>query len=211
MKNFANVQQCYIVTYFNTLIVGGGNFIFKKRRNVARSFRLEEEWLNVLNEEAKKQGITTNALANKVLKDYSQYHRFSKRFGVITLTTQTVSALVDRCPKEFVIEMAKSSVLTKIKNGMRTIGVPPSYEAIVYFIKNILGEHTGWFTWEHHIKKDKEVFHLSHKLGNNWSIYIAEVVSKMFEYFLNEKVETEVTPSSATITRKRNLNNSYLS
>lgn len=79
----------------------------KKSRTIGRSFRINERCLNVLNEESKKEGISTNALLNNVLQDYSIFHRHFKRYGGIILTQKTFSAIMEACPKEDLREIAK--------------------------------------------------------------------------------------------------------
>ena len=174
-----------------------------KKRKVRHSFSIEEEWFKVLKEEAEREGISANAFLNKILKDYAQIYRFSKRFGIVYLSYPTLSAFVNCCPKDRVIEIAKFSASTLVKDGMRTIGLPMNYDSVTYFIKNIFGGLAGWFKCDHHIRSNVEVFHLRHGLGNKWSIFIAEVTSTMFEYLLNKKVETEILENSVTITIER--------
>ena len=175
----------------------------KKRKTVGRSFRIDEEWMKILYAEAEREGISPNALVNKILGDYSQFYRFSKRFGIVNISIPTLSAFVNCCSKEKIIEIAEFSAGTLVKDGMRTIGLSADYYALVFFIKNIFGGLAGWFDCDHHIKNDEEVFHLRHNLGNKWSLFITTVISKMFDYFLNEKIETDVLIGAVTITRER--------
>ena len=175
----------------------------EKRRTVSRAFRIDEEWFKVLNEEAEREGLSTNASLNKILKDYAQVYRFSKRFGIVYLSYPTLAAFVNCCPKDRIIEIADFSASTLVKDGMRTIGLPMNYDSVTYFIKNIFGGLANWFICDHHIRSNKEVFHLRHSLGNKWSIFIAEVTSTMFKSILSKNVETEVSEGSVTITIER--------
>ena len=191
------------MTHCNTFLLGIDLAHPKKRKTVGRSFRIDEEWMKVLFEEAERNGISANALINKILKDYSQFYRFSQRFGILSISYTTFSAFVNSCPEDVIIETAKFSGSTLVKDGIRTIGLSMNPDAMVFFIKNIFGGLAGWFKCNHHIKRDGDVFHLRHRLGKKWSIFVAEVISTMFENLLNVKVETEVFQGSVTITWKR--------
>ena len=57
----------------------------KKRKTVGRSFRIDEEWLDVLKEESEKQGVSVNSILNRLLQQYA-YLRYMLRYGAITLT-----------------------------------------------------------------------------------------------------------------------------
>ena len=59
--------------------------INQENRTIGRSFRIKERCLDVLKEEASKQGISINALTNKILQDYCLYHRHFERNDIQTV------------------------------------------------------------------------------------------------------------------------------
>jgi len=75
-------------------------------------------------------------------------------------------------------------------------------------IKKLLSEFAGWFECDHHIRQDKEILHLRHDLGINWSICVSEVASGTFNALLNKEVKIELSDSSVTITIDKQNNNS---
>jgi hypothetical protein len=174
-------------------------FPSKKRKTVGRSFRIDEAMLDVLNEEAEREGISVNSLLNRLLRQYS-FIRFMLRFGAITLTRKGFSAIIESCPEEKVRENARYAGSTIVEDLFRTMGAPSSYSFLVYLIEKLLSGFAGWFECDHHVKPDREIFHLRHDLGTNWSIYIAELASEIFESTLNKEVKTEVIGNSVTMT-----------
>ena len=174
-------------------------FLNKKRKTVGRSFRIAEEWLEVLNEEAERQGISVNSLLNRLLQQYSVL-RYMLRYGAITLTRKGFSAILESCPEDSIRKNARNAGSTIANDLHRTIGAPSNYNYMVFLIKQLLSDFAGWFECDHHIRRGKEIFHLRHDLGINWSIYLAEAASEMFKTVLDKKVTTEVSDSSATIT-----------
>jgi hypothetical protein len=174
------------------------SFLNKKRKTVGRSFRIDEEWLQVLNEEAERQGISVNSLLNRLLQQYS-FIRFMLRYGAITLTRKGFAAILESCPEDKIRENARHAGSTIVKDLARTMGVPTSYSFLVYLIKKLISGFAGWFECDHHIKRDKEIFHLRHDLGTNWSIYLAEISSEIFRSSLNKKIKTEILGDSVTL------------
>ena len=174
-----------------------------KKKSVARSFRVAEDSLKVLYEEAEKVGISPNTLLNQILLDYSNFYRFSKRFGIVNISYPTMSKFVECCSKEKLVEIAHYTASTTIKDGIRTLGFSVNYGTLVYFVEYIFGGLAGWFECNHHLKNGKEIFHLRHNLGDKWSVYVAEVISYMFLHYLDEKFEVEFLEGSVTLTRKR--------
>ena len=174
----------------------------KQRKTISRSFRIDEETLRKLYSEAERAGISPNALHNQILKDYFQFYIFAKKFGIVNLSTTTLSSFVDCCCKEEIIKIADFSASTLVNDGMKTIGLPLNYESILFFIEKIFGGLAGWFKCNHYKMDNKEIFHLRHNLGNNWSVFITEVICQIFKNLLNEELETESMIGSVTLTRK---------
>jgi hypothetical protein len=174
------------------------SFLNKKRKTVGRSFRIDEAMLEVLNDEAERQGISVNSLLNRLLQQYS-FIRHMLRYGAITLTRKGFSAILESCPEDKIRENARHAGSIIVKDLSRTMGAPTSYSFLVYLIEKLISGFAGWFECDHHIKRDKEIFHLRHDLGPNWSIYLAEIASEIFKSTLDKEVKTEIIGDSVTI------------
>ncbi len=170
-----------------------------KIRTIGRSFRIDERWLNILNEEAKSEGISPNAIVNRALRDYCLFYRHIKQFSTITMTQKSFSAIINACSKEDLMVGAKKAGSVNAQDILNTLGLSFDHESVTYLIKEFYGHYGNWFNYNHHIKNNKEIFHLRHNLGENWSVYVSEVISTLFEYGLNKKVKTEFLEDSATI------------
>ena len=174
-------------------------FLNKKRKTVGRSFRIDEKWLQVLNEEAERQGISVNSLMNRLLQQFA-YLRFMLRYGAITLTRKGFAAILESCPEESIRENGRNAGSTIANDLSRTMGAPTSYSFMVFLIEKLVSGFAGWFECDHHIRKDKEFFHLRHDLGVKWSIYLAEAASEMFKSVAKRKMTVEIIGESVTVT-----------
>jgi hypothetical protein len=171
----------------------------KKRKTIGRSFRIDEEWLHVLQEEAERQGVSVNSLLNRLLQQYA-YIRFMLRYGAITITRKGFASLMECVPEDKIRENGRNAGANITKDMLLTMGVTPNYSFVLLLIKKILAEFAGWFECDHHIRQDKEILHLRHDLGMNWSIYLSAVSAATFNSLLNQEVAIEHTDSSVTIT-----------
>jgi len=81
----------------------------QKRKTIGFSSRVNEKWLEILREEAERQGISVNAIINKILKTYCQHYRWVERLGAIYMTRPTISKIVSYCPEDKLEEIAKTS------------------------------------------------------------------------------------------------------
>ena len=171
----------------------------RKRKTVGRSFRIDEEWLNVLNEEAKKQGVSVNSLLNRLLQQYA-YLRYMLRYGAITLTSKGFRGILECCPDDKILEIGINAGENIVKDLLLTIGVTPTYEFVLFLVNKLLSEFAGWFECDHHIKKDKEILHMRHDLGRKWSLYLSGITTGTFNALLNTEIGIEISDSSVTIT-----------
>ncbi|PVX25103.1 MAG: hypothetical protein CW691_05605 [Candidatus Bathyarchaeum sp.] len=168
------------------------------RRTVVHSFRINEEWFSILCEEAKTQGISSNAFMNKILKDYCLNHRQAKRFDMICLRRSLFDKMISVNTEESLKEIAKRYGTIDTRDELLTLGITPTRKHLKFYITNILGEFGGWFNVTHYSRCDKEIFHLRHELGRKWSIFIAQLLSTILEHVLNEKSSVEVSDDFVT-------------
>jgi hypothetical protein len=173
--------------------------INQKSRTIGRSFRLNEQWLRILNEEAKNEKISPNALLNRVLQDYCSFDRHLKRFPVSILGQESLSNIIGDCTKENLRLYGKQAGSTIAKDIFGMLGINFSKENIIFCIKDILGNYSNWFIYNHHINNGKDVFHLRHNMGENWSLFVSEAVSTLLEHCSGQKVRKEFTKSTVTL------------
>jgi hypothetical protein len=181
------------------LVEGNALHLNKKRKTVGRSFRIDEEWLEVLNEEAERQRVSVNALMNWLLQQYA-YIRFMLRYGAITLTRKGFASLLECCPENEVRKRGKKAGFEITRDMLLTMGAAQDYDFVILLVKKILAEFAGWFECDHHIKRDREILHFRHDLGLKWSIYVEAAASETFSSILGKKLETEISDSSVTVT-----------
>ena len=81
----------------------------------------------------------------------------------------------------------EKSRVCKRQDILNTLGLSFDHESVTYLIKEFYGHYGNWFNYNHHIKNNKEIFHLRHNLGEKWSVYVSEVISTLFEYGFETK------------------------
>jgi len=169
-----------------------------KKKTRGCSFRIAEELLKILHEEADRQGISVNSLMNKILQQYSVQSRHLERFGAVSITRTLFSKIVACCTEDELEEIAKFAGSIGIKDVLLTLGTPLTHDKVMDHLK-IVGTFGGWFDFNQHPKKIGEYIHLRHKLGKKWSIFLAKTVSTIFKSILHKEVKTETFDNYVTI------------
>lgn len=169
-------------------------------KTVGHSFRINEEYLTVLQEEAERQTISVNALMNRILQQYTVFGRFSERFGMITVGNDFFADILECCPEEDLVRIGKTVGTSNAKDFFRTMRIPLEFNSVIYLITKVLCGPAGWAKCDHYITSGKEILHFRHNLGTNWSKFIAAAASAVFESTLDKKVTVELLRSSVTLT-----------
>lgn len=172
----------------------------QKRRTISRSFRLDEQALNTLNEEAEKQRNSPNALLNQILLDYCIFYRYLKHIPSITLTQELFANIISDCPEENLRLYAKHSGSAMAKDIFGVVGLKFNRENLAFYLEEINGRYANAFTYTHHINDcGKDVFHLRHNMGEKWSIFLSEEISTLIECCSGDQVKKELTKNTVTI------------
>lgn len=163
------------------------------------SFRISERWLEILREEADRQGFSVNAIMNRILQNYCETGRWKDRLGVVYLTRPTLARIVDCCSEDRLLEVAKISGSTGAKDMLRTMGLNPTYNEVTHFIENNLGKSANWFSFNQYTRGKKEIIHVRHELGRKWSLFVGNQIATMFKSILDITAKTEIFDNSATL------------
>jgi hypothetical protein len=175
----------------------------EKQRTITRTFRIREEWDDVLREEAERQGVSVNVLVNKILRRYTLFTRWTDKGGVMSFTPLVFRRVLEELSDESLARAGTASGSSDVLDIINMLGRPVNYDSFVYLLSEYLGgsDFCRWFTCFHHIQRDEDVFHLQHNLGRGWSVYLenyllsslkplikGDAESKIYDFAVNLKV-----------------------
>jgi hypothetical protein len=169
-----------------------------KTQTVGRSFRINQNSLYTLNKEAENEGISPNALLNKVLKDYCFFYRYLTKYPCITMAQPIFIAVIPKVSEEEAKKFGQAASIRASKDLLKTFGLDHNIDDIRYFIEKILGVYGNWFVYTHHITADKETLHLRHNYGRTWSIFLFEALAPLLEKSYGKKPKADVSDVAVT-------------
>ena len=170
-----------------------------RRKTVTRTFRINEEWDRILQEEAEKQGITVSALMSQILCRYVTSERFFERYQNITIGNKTLNAVIKKTSARNLATVGKSEGAIRPREQLLTVGLQPNFGSVCWLIEEIYDRNNYWYRCEHHVIKEQNVFNLIHNIDKNWSIFIGSYMASMFKALLNVDVTTEIEDDSVTV------------
>jgi hypothetical protein len=101
--------------------------LVRERKTVAKSFRINEDALEGLREEARSQTLSLNTLVNQLLVNHAQFGRYLMRMHALMLTRQTLSELINPLTEESIIKASQNAgktapeALITAKDGKITV------------------------------------------------------------------------------------------
>lgn len=173
----------------------------KRKKTITRTFRIRQEWDNVLQEEASRQGVSVNVLLNKLLRKYSIYSRWSERTNNISLPKLAFRELLKTINIEEFTEAGKKSGTSDAINIVNAMGLKMDYYSFVYLITEHLGgpDFARWFHCFHHTQGHKDVFHLQHDFGRGWSVYLEKYILAFLKSLTGLDAKTRIYDYAITL------------
>jgi hypothetical protein len=179
----------------------------KRKKTVTRTFRISKEWDDVLQKEAEEQGVSVNVLMNKILRRYALFERWADRYEVLHIMPRTLERILEVASEEGLAEAGKLEGSVRPIDSLTMMGRRASHESLVSLVTEFYGgsDFARWFQCEYYPELGSEVFHLRHRLGNKWTVFIQNYLTAMFENLLKTKVESKAMDQAVTLTLQRPL------
>ena len=165
-------------------------------KTVAKSFRINQNALAALREEAGKQTISLNTLVNQLLVSYSEFGRFMRQMHMLMFTKQTFAEILNVVPEEKLAEAAvvagKSAPQALITSKHGKISVNGVIELVHY-----LSAYANFFEYSEQEEGGHWTITLTHELGRKWSTFVAGYLEQAF---LAAGVKVKHTVSDRSVT-----------
>ena len=151
----------------------------REKKTVAKSFRINEDALEALREEARSQTLSLNTLVNQLLVSYAQNGRYLKRLQGLALSRQTLSELINPLSEDSIIKAGQNAgktapeELMTAKYGKITI-------THVIDLMHTLSSYANWFEYTEKNEGEHSTITLMHEMGRNWSLFIVNYFSEAF-------------------------------
>jgi len=148
-------------------------------KTVAKSFRINQQAIEALGEEARKQTISLNTLVNQLLVGYSEAGRYVKQMHGLTLTRQTFVEMLNVLPEDKMIEIGRAAgkntpvAIITSKHGKMTV------DGIIEYL-HFLSSYANLFEYSETEENGHWTITLTHELRRKWSLFLAGYFDEAF-------------------------------
>ncbi len=173
------------------------------------TFRLESSIIEELQTEAEYRETSLNVLINQILRRYSNWERYENKLGMIPIPKVMLSGIMDE-----VMKIGKDSGIEDVTNFRNKLIKELSQTAFAFLKDSVLLIKKNYnllvvlevleqymkvvgINSDHRIEDDgKHVYVIQHRLGENWSLFIKELLILIFENLGKVKVDISSTENT---------------
>lgn len=162
------------------------------------TFRINQDYEKALRKVAQERKVTLNTIANQIIGDYVELHRYMEKFGTIMISKdgfETILAALDekelirigasigeKVPKEFILFRWKNVTI----------------ENFAQFIK-IYFDHCGYGRSDIEVTESTSSFSIRHDLGRKGSVFLKSFMEAAVQSTLDRPCKSLVSDNSFMI------------
>jgi len=160
------------------------------------SFRLEKKIFEDFKNHAKDNGLTTNSLLNKIMKEYMEWNSKATSMQIIPYPSGIILALLKKHSTEELRKISRNHAKEYFSENLLLLKNEESVGAYIEMIKNWCD--ASGFPYSTKEKNGKIVFTVRHNLGSKYSILLDEAIKTAIEILTKKRAETKLMSNSVS-------------
>jgi hypothetical protein len=165
--------------------------------SITRSFRFESDVLDVLDEEAKRMGISVNALVGIILRRYVEFTRYLSKIDMIVINREMLTSLIDLLDDNAVHELGIKLGQTVLDDTVMFWKKETTDKTVLEYIEKMVCRygHLGTYD-ERRMPSGELAIVVRHRLGKNGSRFLEGYLQGGLKKTLDIDGVFEITDSS---------------
>lgn len=178
----------------------------KPKKTKSITFRLDSTVVEELQRDADQGEISLNVLVNQVLRRYVEWDRYENKLGMMPIPKSMLTTLIDEA-----LQLAEDAKIVDLESYRNKIVGNAAQTALKVMKDSVLFMRKEYSFWtvldvlrqymkvagivsDHRIETGrKHVFIIQHDLGDNWSLFAKELLSKIFIELAQVRAEISTT------------------
>lgn len=165
--------------------------------SITRSFRFESDVLTVLDEEAKRMGISVNALVGIILRRYAEFTRYLSKIDMVVINREVLTSLIDLLGEEEVYEIGVKLGQTVLADTIMFWKKEITEKAVMEYIEKMVCRYSDLGTYdERRMPGGEMAIVIRHRLGKKGSRFLEGYLQGGLKHTLGIEAIFETTDSS---------------
>lgn len=180
----------------------------KKIKGVTKSFRLDEDIITKIAQQAKNNNTSLNSEINNILRRYIEWDMLASKVGMVPIAKPVLSEIFQRImTMEEVVDLANRVAKNAIREIAYFMKGNLTLESFLSWLKTRMercSEVNYTIEEENNSPSSQIKMIFKHDLGKNWSIYHKIIVEYIFIEILEiNTVETKVSATTLILCFKQ--------
>ena len=155
------------------------------------SLRLDKTVLNRLREESDIEGISLNALMNRIVEEYIDWHRYAPKAGFVAIPKPLLIRLMQRVSPKELAKVSEFLSKSEIKGILMLLRKK-------WDISSFLDALQAWarasgLSFRHDIEGDSDLYIIQHDMGLKWSTFMGTIWKLLLVELTPREFRFEVT------------------
>jgi hypothetical protein len=165
--------------------------------SITRSFRFESDVLSVLDEEAKRMGISVNALVGIILRRYVEFTRYLSKIDMVVINREVLTSLIDLLSEEELYTMGVKLGQTVLADTIMFWKKETTEKAVMEYIEKMVCRYGRLGTYdERRMPGGQMAIVVRHRLGKNGSRFLEGYLLEGLKHTVGIDAIFEITDSS---------------
>lgn len=165
--------------------------------SITRSFRFEADVLSVLDEEAKRMGISVNALVGIILRRYVEFTRYQSKIDMVVINREVLTSLIDLLSEEELYTMGVKLGQTVLADTIMFWKKETTEKAVMEYIEKMVCRYGRLGTYdERRMPGGQMAIVVRHRLGKNGSRFLEGYLHEGLKHTVGIDAIFEITDSS---------------
>ena len=166
--------------------------------NTTRSFRIEKDISNILDEESERMGISVNALVNIILKHYSEFSRFLSKIDLVVVNREILIKLLEFTEDQNLFKLGLDLGETIPKDIILFWKKELARQNVFEYLEKIICRYGLLGTYDEINLKGEKIIVIRHRLGKKGSLFFQGYIKSIFNLVgLDNNIE--ITDSSVKV------------
>jgi hypothetical protein len=165
--------------------------------SITRSFRFESDVLGVLEDEAKRMGVSVNALVGITLRRYAEFTRYLSKIDMVVINREILTSLIDLLDEEALYKLGVKLGQTVLDDTIMFWKKEITEKTVMEYIEKMICRYGQLGTYdERKMPNGETAIVLRHRLGKNGSRFLAGYLQGGLKHTLDIEAIFEITDSS---------------
>jgi len=165
--------------------------------SITRSFRFESDVLDVLDGEAKRMGISVNALVGIILRRYVEFTRYLSKIDMVVINREILTSLIDLLDDNAVHELGVKLGQTVLDDTVMFWKKETTDRTVLEYIEKMVCRYGHLGTYDERRMPGGELaIVVRHRLGKNGSRFLEGYLQGGLKKTLDIDGIFEITDSS---------------